>query len=68
MKVVDKIYMPVKLGKNKTLEYCVDGKNHPRMYKSFESLEKHMKERFDYVAVYSTTNVLSPIFLRLQEV
>lgn len=66
MKAVNEIYMPVKsiVQRKKPAEnkqcFCLDSKEHPRMYKSMETLEQYMPEEFDYIYVYQLKKIINP--------
>ena len=64
MKVVEKIYIPVRtirLRKEPTQTkecFCTNGKEHPRIYKSLDTLAKYMPEEFYSVYVYELTKIV----------
>lgn len=66
MKAVKNIFIPVRtirLRKEPTQTkecFCTDGKEHPRIYKSLETLAKYMPEEFDTIYVYELTKILVP--------
>lgn len=64
MKAKSKIYMPIRKVKNikenrDDIQYCLDSKEHPRMYVSMETLEEYMPEEYDQVYVYELKKVIS---------
>lgn len=60
-KISNKLFMPVKCGKNNRLEYCLDKKQKPRVYKSKENLKKYMNDKYDLIAVYTGPGFIRPI-------
>ncbi len=74
MKAVEKLFIPartIRLRKEPTQTkecFCTDGKEHPRMYKSLETLNQYMPEEFDSVYVYELKKVLIPKKQHLHEI
>ena len=66
MKVVEKLFIPartIRLRKQPTQtreRFCTDGKEHPRIYKSLDTLNQFMPEEFDSVYVYELTKIITP--------
>lgn len=64
MKVIQQIYIPARTIRlrskpTQTKEcFCTDGKEHPRMYKSIETLNQYMPEEFDSIYVFELKKVL----------
>lgn len=66
MKVVEKLFIPartIRLRKKPTQTrecFCTDGKEHPRIYKTLDTLNQYMPEEFDSIYVYELTKILVP--------
>lgn len=66
MKAVEKLFIPVRttrLRKKPTQtreRFCTDGKEHPRIYKSLDTLNQFMPEEFDSIYVYELTKIITP--------
>lgn len=66
MKVVEKLFIPARtkrLRKKPTQtreRFCTDGKEHPRIYKTLDTLNQYMPEEFDSIYVYELTKIITP--------
>lgn len=64
MKAVEKIFIPARTIRLRTKPlktkecFCLDGKEHPRMYKSLDTLNQYMPEEFDSIYVFELKKVL----------
>lgn len=64
MKAVEKIFIPVRTIRLRTKPlqtkecFCLDSKEHPRMYKSLDTLNQYMPEEFDSIYVFELKKVL----------
>lgn len=66
MKAVEKLFIPartIRLRKKPTQtreRFCTDGKEHPRIYKTLDTLNQYMPEEFDSIYVYELTKIITP--------
>lgn len=64
MKAVEKIFIPARTIRLRTKPlktkecFCLDSKEHPRMYKSLDTLNQYMPEEFDSIYVFELKKVL----------
>ncbi len=66
MRAIQQIFIPARTIRLRTKPtqtkecFCLDSKEHPRMYKSLETLNQYMPEEFDSIYVFELKKVLIP--------
>lgn len=66
MRAIQQIFIPARTIRLRTKPtqtkecFCLDSKEHPRMYKSLETLNQYMPEEFDSIYVFELKKVLMP--------